>query len=97
MVTSCAIYLGNGIGADAAASKVIENSTGNKRDDHHDADDGKEADEKHSLNAALSLQESNHLPMGSEKIRGEVTIINQRPELAESREARPKLWKITAR
>ena len=63
-----AIDLGYGIGADAAAAQVIENSTGNKRDNHHDADDGKEADEKHSLNAALGLQESNHLPLGSEKL-----------------------------
>ena len=69
-----AIHLGNGIGADSAPAKIIENSAGNKRNDHHDADDGKEADQKYFLKSALGLQESNHLPIGSGKIKGETGL-----------------------
>jgi hypothetical protein len=71
-----AIDFCDGIFADTSTANVIENSARNKRNDHHDADDGEEADQKRFLKSARGLQESNHLPLGSEK-KGEYRIINQ--------------------
>jgi hypothetical protein len=79
-----AVHLGNGIGADSAAGKITKHSARDKGDNHHDADDGEETDQKDFLKSAGGLQESNHLPMGSGKVKGECLIIDQRHELPES-------------